>query len=57
MILTNGWFTECRLSTPYTVMHCRKALKAVGYDPINDLIIGYVPSDKKSKPLKSDKQG
>jgi len=47
--LNNGMYTRGRLSASDVVKQCRLAVKTAGYDPINDLHIGYIESEHKRK--------
>jgi len=47
--LNNGMYTRGRLSASDVVKQCRLAMKTAGYDPINDLHIGYIESEHKRK--------
>ena len=47
--LNNGMYTRGRLSASDVIKQCRAAMKTAGYDPINDLQVGYIESDHKRK--------
>lgn len=47
--LNNGRYTRGRLSASDVVKQCRAAMKTAGYDPIQDLQVGYIESDHKRK--------
>lgn len=45
--LHNGFYTEGHLSATNIVSHCRSAMRAIGYNPDIDLVIGYTFTDKR----------
>lgn len=45
--LQNGFYTEGNLSASSIVSHCLTAMKAAGYNPDNDLVIGYTFTEKR----------
>lgn len=47
--LINGMFSRGRMSATDIVKQCRAAMRIAGYDPLKDLLIGYVESERKRK--------
>ncbi|MDD4147728.1 MAG: hypothetical protein PHO85_04325 [Candidatus Cloacimonetes bacterium] len=47
--LSNGMYTRGRLSASNTIKQCRAAMKSMGYEPFNDMQIGYVDSQRARK--------
>jgi len=45
--LLNGFYTEGNLSATNIITHCINALKAAGYNPDRDLVIGYTFTEKR----------
>lgn len=47
--LNNGMYTRGRMSASDIVKQCREVMKTAGYDPVKDLLVGYVESQRKKK--------
>ncbi len=45
--LQNGFYTEGNLSATNIVSHCLSAMRAIGYNPDIDLVIGYTFTEKR----------